>query len=150
MGEQSDLDVVDLALSSDPDRDTRVVEDQPEPVVGENRTETERRREVFVTRALAVVREAGVALFQSFDAKSRRAHVGSGCVGPFADAQAEPVHRQGVRAGRGLEIDVQATPSCGAALPSTRHMPRPSRSSRTSWAPEADCPTTCAQRVTQS
>src|SRR5262245_48939908 len=96
--------------SSDPDGDARVVDDKAESVSGENRAEIEGGSDVLETPAFgALVLEPRIPLLEALDSQSRRPHVDGRCSSRLAHTESQPARGERVRAGRGLEIDVEAT-----------------------------------------
>src|SRR5215218_8429248 len=100
------------ALES-PDGDPGVVEDQAVLVEDEDGREVERRRGVVVAPAAALVLQAEVALLDALDVEVGGADVGGRRFGPLADLEREPADREQVRAGGGLEVDVEGAVELG-------------------------------------
>jgi hypothetical protein len=128
----------------------RVVEHKAESVVRENGFEIERRCDVLVARALTVTLPPCIAPFERLNTKDRRTHIGSGRIGPFADTQSQPMHRESVRTGGRLEIDIEVTAELQRGLTVDSPLTGSVAFERTSCTPEADCPTTRAERVAHS
>src|SRR5262245_17761773 len=79
------------------------------PVVDQDGSEVEGRRDVVVARVLAGVRQTHVALLEPLHAEASCAHIRGGSVGGLTDLEPQAIDGQRVRTRGGLEIDVEAS-----------------------------------------